>query len=108
MILVGGNFPHGARRALAFGDAWMPLASMPSYEDAAAFVPRFRQMAAEAGAIPPRCRSRSIHVPEDADRLARYRDLGIIRVIVSLPSAPADEILPVLDRWAELVRRTNG
>ena len=39
-------------------------------------------------------------VPEDRDRLRRHRDLGIARVVVSLNSAPANEILPVLDRWA--------
>jgi hypothetical protein len=42
-------------------------------------------------------------VPEDPDRLRRHRDLGIARVVVSLNSAPANEILPVLDRWAELI-----
>jgi hypothetical protein len=40
------------------------------------------------------------------DRLKRYRDQGISRVVVSLPSANRDEILPVLDRWAELIRQT--
>jgi hypothetical protein len=48
------------------------------------------------------------NVPEDADRLARYRDLGIVRVVVGLPSAPAAEILPLLDRWAELVRQIGA
>jgi len=105
-ILVGGNFPHGARRALAFGDGWMPLAAMPSYDDAADFLPRFRQMAAEAGRDPGSVPVQFNNVPEDADRLARYRDLGIVRVVVGLPSAPAGEVLPLLDRWAELVRRT--
>ena len=42
-------------------------------------------------------------VPEDPDRLRRHRDLGIARVVVSLNSASANEILPVLDRWAELI-----
>src|SRR5271154_12713 len=107
-ILVGGNFPHGARRALAFGDGWMPLAAMPSYDDAAEFLPRFRQMAAEAGRDPASVPVQFNNVPEDADRLAPYRDLGIVRVVVGLPSAPAAEILPVLDRWAELVRRTSA
>jgi probable F420-dependent oxidoreductase len=107
-VLVGGNFPHGARRALSFGDGWMPLASMPSYADAAEFLPRFRQMAAEAGRDPASVPVQFNNVPEDADRLARYRDLGIVRVIVSLPSAKADEVLPILDRWAALIRGANG
>jgi hypothetical protein len=46
-------------------------------------------------------------VPEDADRLARYRDKAIARVVVMLPSANSDTILPTLDRWAELIRRVG-
>ena len=45
--------------------------------------------------------------PEDADRLAGYRDLGIARMVVMLPSGGSDRILPILDRWAELIRRTR-
>jgi hypothetical protein len=41
--------------------------------------------------------------PEDPDRLKRYRDLGVVRMNVRLPPAKADEILPVLDRWAKLI-----
>jgi hypothetical protein len=40
--------------------------------------------------------------------LKRYRDLGVDRVITSLDSAKADEVLPVLDRWAEAIRAVNG
>ena len=32
--------------------------------------------------------------------------MGIARVIPFLPSEPRDKILPVLDRWAALIRRT--
>jgi len=44
-------------------------------------------------------------VPEDLDRLKHHRDLGIARVVVSLPSAPTQKVAPILDRWAELMRR---
>ena len=44
--------------------------------------------------------------PENLDRLKRFRDQGIARAVVTLPSAKGDEILPVLDRWAELIRQT--
>src|SRR5215468_7497086 len=49
-ILVGGEFPHGARRAIAFGNGWMPIGSRGF--DALDILPRFRQMAAEAGRDP--------------------------------------------------------
>jgi hypothetical protein len=45
---------------------------------------------------------------EDADLLKRYREMGVARVVTTLPPEPADKTLPVLDRWAELIRRVNG
>jgi probable F420-dependent oxidoreductase len=51
-VIVGGAFPYGARRALIYGDGWIPHASRPQYGDVTDFVPRFRQMAAEAGREP--------------------------------------------------------
>ena len=44
--------------------------------------------------------------PDNLDRVTRYRDQGISRVVVSLPSAPSAEILPTLDRWAEIIRKS--
>jgi MoaA/NifB/PqqE/SkfB family radical SAM enzyme len=43
--------------------------------------------------------------PEDRDTLRRYRDLGVSRVVVTLDSEKAETILPVLDRWAALIRQ---
>jgi hypothetical protein len=33
--------------------------------------------------------------------------MGIARVVVMLLSEERDKILPILDRWAELIGRTN-
>ena len=40
-------------------------------------------------------------------QLARYRNKGIARVVVMLPSGKSDTILPTLDRWAELIHRVG-
>jgi hypothetical protein len=40
--------------------------------------------------------------------LKRYRDLGAVRVSVSLPAEKADKTLPVLDRWARLISQINS
>jgi hypothetical protein len=45
---------------------------------------------------------------EDLDLLKRDRDNGISRVVVALDSARADTILPVLDRWANLIRQLGS
>jgi hypothetical protein len=40
-------------------------------------------------------------------RLARYRDDGIARAVVMLPSAKSDTTPPTLERWAKLIRRVG-
>ena len=45
---------------------------------------------------------------EDADLLKRYRDMGVERVVTTLPPEPAEKTLPVLDRCAELIRTVNA
>jgi probable F420-dependent oxidoreductase len=107
-VIVGGAFPWAARRAIRYGDGWIPLAGSESDGDPLDYVPRFRQMAEEAGRDP---RSLSLTVagpPEDPDLLKRYRDLGIDRVNFPLPPAHRDEVMPVLDRLADLMRQLDG
>jgi alkanesulfonate monooxygenase SsuD/methylene tetrahydromethanopterin reductase-like flavin-dependent oxidoreductase (luciferase family) len=106
-VIVGGAFPYAARRALAYGDGWIPHANRPQYGDVTEFLPRFHQMAAEAGRAPESIPVTLFGTSEDPERLRRYRDLGIARVVVSLPSARAEEILPVLDRWAAQMERVR-
>ena len=102
-ILVGGAFPYGARRALRYGDGWMPHRVRPEYADVADMIPQYRELAAASGRDPAPV---SIWgAKEDLSMLERDRSLGVVRVIVSLESAKADVILPELDRWAELIRK---
>ncbi len=44
-------------------------------------------------------------VQPDLDRLKRYVEQGVARCVVQLAAEPADKILPLLDRWADLIRR---
>ena len=46
--------------------------------------------------------------PEDLDLSKRNRDLGIARMNVRLPPAKTEEILPLLDRWAKLIRQLGA
>jgi hypothetical protein len=71
-------------------------------------LPQFRQLAAEMGRDPAEVPITVWGVGEDPDRLRRYRDQGVARVVVSLPSEPAANTMPVLDRWAELIPTLSG
>jgi probable F420-dependent oxidoreductase len=96
-ILLGGAFPWAARRAVRYGDGWFPNASSGNPDE---YLPRFRQMCSEAGRDPLPVTLGGC--PEDLTKLQRFRDLGAARVNVSLPPERADQILPILDRWAKL------
>jgi probable F420-dependent oxidoreductase len=104
-VLIGGEFPHGARRAIAYGDGWAPHAKRPDY-DLIDKLPEFRSMQAAAGRndVP----ISAFGVDEDSDLLKRYRDAGVERVVVNLSVAGADEVLPELDRWAALMAAVNS
>lgn len=102
-IIVGGAFRLAARRALRYGDGLIPAAASAGSGGPEEFMPRLREMAKEAGRDPQSLSVTLGGAPEDADLLKRNRDLGITRMTVRLPPANADEILPVLDRWAKLI-----
>jgi probable F420-dependent oxidoreductase len=104
-ILVGGAFPHAARRAARYGDGWAPITGRGPDGEIEQILPRFRQMLSEAGRDLQSVPVTLFGAPEDAHQLARYRDLGIARMVLMLPSGESDRILPILDRWAELIRR---
>jgi hypothetical protein len=44
----------------------------------------------------------------DYDQLMRYKELGVARVVAGLPPEGADKVEPLLDKWAELIRKING
>jgi probable F420-dependent oxidoreductase len=103
-IIVGGAFPYGARRALRYGDGWMPHRVRKTYADVSALIPKFREMAKEADRDLASVPVTIWGAKEDESLLKRDRDDGVARIIVSLDSAKADKILPELDRWAKLLR----
>ncbi|MCH7644044.1 MAG: LLM class F420-dependent oxidoreductase [Myxococcales bacterium] len=100
-IHVGGGFPGGARRAIRYGDGWMPIGGRDG--DIAERLPHFREMAREAGRDPERIEVSVFAAESKQAALARHRDAGISRVVLVLPPAPRDEILPILDSYASLM-----
>ena len=107
-VIVGGAFPWAARRAIRYGDGWIPLAGGARYGDPLDYLPRFHRMAEEAGRDPQSLAVTVGGAPEDPDVLKRYRDLGVARVNFPVPPARREEILPVLDRLADLKRQLDG
>jgi probable F420-dependent oxidoreductase len=104
-VILGGAFPWAARRAVRYGDGWYPNASSGNPLE---YLPRFREMAKEAGRDPQSLPVTLGGAPEDPDMLKRYRDLGVVRVNFPVPPAKSDEVLPILDRVAQLKQQVGG
>ena len=83
-IIVGGAFPHAARRAIRYGNGWVPIAGRAPYGDVNEYLPKFKQMAAEAGRSPDTLPITLFGGTEDADLLKRYREMGVERVVTTL------------------------
>ena len=80
-VIVGGAFPYSARRAIRYGDGWIPQASRGAYSEIADMIPEFRKMATEAGRDPASIEITVWFPKKDADLMKRYQDLGVSRVV---------------------------
>lgn len=103
-VLIGGGIPYGARRALAYGDGWMPHARRPTYH-LLDRLPEYRQMAHAAGRTLPITAFGAEHDPA---AWVPYRDAGIERIVLSVDSASAEVILPLLDTFAGKLASVAG
>jgi probable F420-dependent oxidoreductase len=106
-VIVGGMYPYGARRAIAYGDGWMPHAKRPAYgeSDILEHLPAFREMAKAAGRDPAEIPITTFGPPAEPEVLKRYRDAGIDRAIFSIASEDRDTTLATLDKLALAMRQ---
>ncbi len=101
-IHVGGIFPGGARRAIRYADGWIPIGGRG---DISSDITEFRKMEAESGRSGLEV---SVYgVPGKQDVVEQYRDAGVDRVVFHLQPQPREELLPYLDRLAEISQRVS-
>ena len=65
---VGGAFPYGARRAIRYGDGWIPTAR----GDIADVLPKFREIVREAGRDLASIEVTLFGLGEDLDRVSAW------------------------------------
>ncbi len=99
-IHVGGAFPGGMRRAIRYGDGWIPLAGRDG--DVLEHMPAFREAALAAGRDPDSLEVTLYACPADADAIRRYRDAGLSRVVFGLPPSGESDVLRLLDTQAAI------
>ncbi|MBX3503312.1 MAG: LLM class F420-dependent oxidoreductase [Alphaproteobacteria bacterium] len=104
-IIVGGAFPYAARRAIRYGDGWIPRADRLEQSGIGQTLEKFRVLAKEAGRDPASLPITIFRVPDDIEKLHYVRSIGVDRVTFSLPAEKEDKLMPILDRWADLQRQ---
>lgn len=99
-IHVGGGGIPAIRRAVRYGDGWVPLAGQGD-ADPIALLPRLREELERAGRDPARFEVSIYFASPEPDFLERCREAGIARVLLGVPGA-REKALAALDRFAEL------
>ncbi len=99
-VIVGGNGPGVLDRVLEYGDGWMPNAGRGRVREGVAELAR---RAGEAGRDPiPVSIFGARPEPQTVDD---YLAMGVERCLFVVPPKPAGEVLPLLDRYAELAAK---
>jgi probable F420-dependent oxidoreductase len=107
-VIVGGAFPYSARRAIRYGDGWIPQAARGGYKEIADMFPEFRKMCADAGRDPASIAITVWFPRKEPDLMKRYQELGVERVVFNVESEAADKVLPQLDEIGALMAKVNG
>ena len=104
-ILMGSLSSRlGRQRVVDLCDGWIPVET--AIDDMPAAIADLHDKARAAGRDPDSIPISFflVHAP-GMGRLERYKELGAVRTVVRAPTAGRDEVLPFLDRYAEIARQ---
>jgi probable F420-dependent oxidoreductase len=104
-VLLGGESEHTLRRIVEFCDGWFPRGrNSADGAPVVAGVERLSALAHEAGRDPRTISTSVFGARPEAAVLDRYREAGVTRACFRLPPEGRDQILPLLDQYAKLIR----
>ncbi len=101
-VHVGGAGLRAIRRAVRYGDGWIPLLGS-SADDPIDLMPTLRDELAKAGRDADSFEVTIYFCPPDPDTVKRAADAGITRVLFPLPSLSGDAALGAMDGYAKLI-----
>ena len=102
-VLLGGEGRHTLRRVVEFCDGWFPRGRAGA-DVVLAQLQDLRIEAARAGRDPKTISVSVFGGKPDPAALDRYREAGIDRYVLPLPSEGRERVLPILDQHAALLR----
>ena len=99
-VMIGGDGANTLQRVVRYGDGWMPIGRRADFK---ARIDELNRLAAAAGRadIPVTI----FGAAPKSEVIDAYAEAGVERLLFHLPPAPRDEVLPLLEQRAELVRQ---
>ncbi len=101
-ILLGGESGYTLQRVVDFCDGWYPRGRMP--EKVLAGMKDLKERAVRAGRDMRTISVSAFATPPDTGVLDQFAAAGVTRAILLLPPEPRDKVLPLLDRYAKLIK----
>ncbi|HZN16307.1 MAG TPA: LLM class F420-dependent oxidoreductase [Acidimicrobiales bacterium] len=99
-VFIGGApGPTLFRHIAEYADGWMPIGGAGVRDS----LPALHGALEEAGRDPSTLDLLIFFSIPDKGKVEYYREMGVTRTVFGLPSAPADVVLPLLDKYAELL-----
>ena len=104
-ILMGGDGATTFDRVVEFCDGWMPISARPAQGPSLREkIAMLKRQAEDSGRDPDSIQITVFGTRPDADIIQRLEDDGVERVIFTLPSEEKDQVLPLIDQCAGLIR----
>ena len=99
VLLGGAAGPKLFAHITEYADGWIPIGGRGLTEH----LPKLRAQVEEAGRDPDALDVAPMAVVPNPGKLDHYETLGVTEVVFDLESMPADDCLPVLDRYASML-----
>ncbi|MCU0270033.1 MAG: LLM class F420-dependent oxidoreductase [Acidimicrobiales bacterium] len=101
VLLGGGAGPILFRHIAEYGDGWIPIGGA----GIAQALPDLHRAVEDAGRDPATLEIVPFGSIPDPAKLDYFASIGVTECVFRLPSAPADEVMAVLDRWTALLEQ---
>jgi probable F420-dependent oxidoreductase len=103
-VLMGGYGPTTFERVIQFCEGWLPIGFRASAADLVPKITDLRRQSEAAGRDPKTISITVFGASPDAATLDELAKAGVERTVLMLPAAQRDTVLPLLDRYALLMR----
>ncbi len=102
-IILGTLSDKGLKRVVNYCDGWIPVGG--TVQDMPAAIQQLHNLADEAGRPKEEIPVSIFGGPDDEKALGQLQELGLDRTVFFVPSAAADTVLPLLDKYQGFISK---